>query len=351
MQTIELQTKSRPGTVLCGEGALAAAGEYLAGRDAFVVTDSNVYRLYKERIAEVFPAARVCVVPAGERHKNKNTLFRILDEMLDARLRRNSFVAALGGGVIGDMAGLAASLYMRGTRLIQIPTTLLAQVDSSVGGKTAVDHRGVKNVLGAFYQPERVFCDPLFFRTLPPREIRCGLGEIIKTAVLDPATGDLLEAGKDRLGDLGFLHELACSCIRFKAKIVEADECETNGLRKCLNLGHTTGHALELLCGRRSHGEYVLIGMWLESFIAEEEGICTAEHAAYVRSLVALAEPRIPAFPNAEEGLPFALMDKKNTQGGQVSLVLPKARGEYAELSLPAERYRGYLRRLQGGNA
>ena len=228
MQTIQLNTKSRPSTVFCGEGALNAAAEFLRGKDVFVVTDSNVYRLYKELIAEKF-AGGLCVGPAGERHKNRNTLFKILDSMLDARLHRSSVVVALGGGVVGDMAGFAAALYMRGTRLIQIPTTLLAQVDSSVGGKTAIDYRGVKNVLGAFYQPERVYCDPLFFNTLPPREIRCGLGEIIKTGVLDAEIGYKIRQNADKLRDLGFLHELAADCVRFKARVVEQDETERGG--------------------------------------------------------------------------------------------------------------------------
>ena len=161
---------------------------------------------------------------------------------------------------------------MRGTRLVQIPTTLLAQVDSSVGGKTAIDYRGVKNAVGAFYQPERVFCDPLFLQTLPAREIRCGLGEIVKTGVLSALIGEKIRRNADKLHDLGFLQTLAADCIRFKAGVVEQDETEKSGLRKCLNLGHTTGHALELLCGRRSHGEYVLIGMWLEPLSRKVKG-------------------------------------------------------------------------------
>lgn len=347
METIQLHTKSRPSTVLCGAGALSEAKSFLQSKECFVVTDSNVLRLYADTISQTFPGAPVYAVPAGERHKNRRSLFVILDAMLDARLHRSSVVVALGGGVVGDMAGLAAALYMRGTRLVQVPTTLLAQVDSSVGGKTAVDYRGVKNVIGAFYQPERVFCDPLFFRTLPPREIRCGLGEIVKTGVLDPAVGDMIVENKGRLRDLGFLQQLAAACVRFKARVVEEDETERSGLRKCLNLGHTTGHALELMYGRRSHGEYVLIGMWLESHIAEREGVCTPAYAREVRSMIALAQPRIPAFPGAAGALRYALLDKKNEGQGTVSMILPKERGAYAELALPAEQYAAYLALLE----
>lgn len=350
MQIIEVHTKSRPSTVFCGAGSAEMASEYLRGAQAFVVTDTNVSRLYSERIAQLFPGAPVCVLPAGERYKSRTSLFRILDAMLDARLHRSSVVVALGGGVIGDMAGLAAALYMRGTRIVQMPTTLLAQVDSSVGGKTAVDYRGVKNVIGAFYQPERVYCDPLFLETLPPREIRCGLGEIIKTALLDDSIGQKIRENTGRLHDLAFLHDLAADCVRFKAGIVERDETESSGLRKCLNLGHTTGHALELLCGRRSHGEYVLIGLWLESFIAEGEGVCTPAYAQEVRSFLSLVQPRIPRIPNAAEGLRYALLDKKNN-GGDISFILPKARGEYAELALAPERYERYLNILAGEQA
>ena len=348
MKIIRVHTKSRPSSVCCGAGALDEAINFLQGAQVFIVTDSNVFRLYQTLLAERFPQASVCVLPAGERHKNRRSLFRILDEMLGAQLHRSSVVVALGGGVIGDMAGLAAAVYMRGTRLIQIPTTLLAQVDSSVGGKTAIDYRGVKNMVGAFYQPERVFCDPLFLQTLPNREIRCGLGEIIKTAVLDPQVKDLVVQNSTRLFDFAFLQDLAAECVRFKAHIVERDETETSGLRKCLNLGHTTGHALELLCGRRSHGEYVLIGMWLESKIAEAEGVCSREYAEQIRAMIRLVLPRIPCFANAAEGLQFALLDKKNTSQGMVSMILPKAEGEYVEYVLPAERYGEYLKLLEG---
>lgn len=348
MREVVLNTKSRPSVVRCGAGAFETFREEMPD-NAFLVTDSNVARIYADFIAEHFAGVPRAVVPAGERNKNVRQLLKILDAMLEARMHRNAAVIALGGGVIGDMAGLAAALYMRGVRIIQIPTTLLAQVDSSVGGKTAIDRGGVKNVIGAFWQPERVYCDPLFLRTLPPREIKCGLGEILKTGVLCPEIGDKIAANGDRLRDSAFLEEITADCVRFKARVVEQDETERSGVRKCLNLGHTTGHALELCYGRRSHGEYVLIGMWLESFIAEREGICTPEHAAYVRGMVSLAEKRIPVSEDAEKCLPYALLDKKNTETDRVSVLLSSGRGEYREYSLPADRYAGYLRLLGRG--
>lgn len=349
MQTIEIQTKSRPSTVICGDGAWTEAQTYLHEKDAFFVTDSNVFRFYGEEIKHLFPKARICVLPAGERNKNKKSLFRILDEMLAAKLHRSSCVVALGGGVIGDITGFAASMYMRGTHLVQIPTTLLSQVDSSVGGKTAIDYKNVKNVLGAFYQPERVFCDPRFLKTLPPREIKCGLGEIIKTGVLDGALGEKLLSNALRLRDLAYLQEIVSDCIQFKAHIVELDETETAGLRKCLNLGHTTGHALELCYGRRSHGEYVMIGMWLESLIAEREGVASHEHSQWLRSLVSLVERRIPVFKNVSQCVPYALLDKKNQQADQISMYVSASYGEGRELVLPAEKYAEYLAVLEKG--
>ena len=347
MEIIQVKAASRPSRVYCGAGAAERYRELYVGAETFVVTDSNVYALYKERIAALFPSAAVCVFPAGERHKNRHSLFSVLDAMFAAQLHRRSVVVAFGGGVTGDMAGLAAALYMRGTRLVQVPTTLLAQVDSSVGGKTAIDYGGVKNAVGTFYQPETVLCDPAFLRTLPRRELVCGLGEILKTGVLDAAIGEKIEQNAARLRELSFLEEIAADCIRFKARVVAEDEREQGGARKCLNLGHTTGHALELAYGRRSHGAYVLIGMWLESFIAEREGVCSPDHARYVRRMVSLGMKRIPVFPQARGCVRYALLDKKNAEKGSVSLTLSSGRGAWREVSLPASAYAEYLARLE----
>ena len=345
MDVIQVNTASRPSAVYCGASAFEKLKEESGA--LFVLTDSNVYKLYKDRIAAACPGAPVCVVPAGERHKNVRTLLHIFDEMLAARLHRSAVLVAVGGGVVGDMGGLAAALYMRGIRVVQVPTTLLAQVDSSVGGKTAIDYGGVKNVVGAFWQPERVLCDPLFLHTLPSREIKCGLGEILKTGILDAAIGAKLWANKARLHELAFLEEIVADCVRFKARVVAEDETEQSGVRKSLNLGHTTAHALELAYGRRSHGEYVLIGMWLESFIAEREGVCSPVHAQYVRDTVALAEKRIPVFAGARQCVKYALLDKKNAAKDAVSVLLSAEKGEYAEYTLPAQRYAEYLSLLE----
>ena len=202
-------------------------------------------------------------------------------------------------------------------------------------------------MLGAFYQPEFVFCDPMFLKTLPPREMKCGWGEIIKTGVLDADIGDRILKNSSKLSDMAFLKDIVADCVRFKANVVEQDETEQSGLRKCLNLGHTTGHALELEDGRRSHGEYVLIGMWLESLIAEREKVSTAENSRRVRELVALAEKKIPVFENAASVVKYALLDKKNSEKGIVSMILSKARGKYTEYTLSADRYAEYLAMLQ----
>ncbi|MDE7439555.1 MAG: 3-dehydroquinate synthase [Clostridia bacterium] len=190
MTDIILNTASTS-VIHCGEGAFSKYAPRIEGRK-FIVTDTNVYKLYSNMIEEYFADAPIKIIPAGEKSKTLSKLTEILNAMADASLKRDCTVIAFGGGVIGDIAGLAASLYMRGVKVVQIPTTLLAQVDSSVGGKTAVDFKNVKNLIGTFYQPQEVIVDPIFLKTLPTREIRCGLGEIIKYGALDKNIYDKL---------------------------------------------------------------------------------------------------------------------------------------------------------------
>ena len=253
METITLKTPSMEGKIYVGKDVIENRLPALTnGQKNFVITDTNVYKLYQNWFETYFPNTEIFLLPAGEENKNFHSLSAILEKMTGVGMHRSSRLFAVGGGVIGDIGGLAAALYMRGISCVQIPTTLLAQVDSSVGGKTAIDLGGVKNIVGAFYQPQEILVDPTFLKTLPAREIKCGVGEIVKYCALSGEIFDRIEKNADKLTDLAFLETLIVSCIKHKARVVEADEKES-GERRSLNVGHTTGHAIELSSGL-SHG-------------------------------------------------------------------------------------------------
>ena len=316
-------------------------------RADFVFTDSNVYALYKNQIKEKFPNAPVYAMPAGEEHKTKETLFCLLNEMKKAELTRGDTLVCLGGGVVGDIGGLAAALYMRGIACIQIPTTLLSQVDSSVGGKTAIDFEGVKNMIGVFSQPKKVYVDGDFLKTLPKREIRCGLGEIVKHGALDKELFQILSENRTRLFELDFLSEIVPKNIAIKADVVQRDANE-KGLRKCLNLGHTTAHAFELSDKKLSHGEYVLLGILFEAEIAKRVVKDTEEdYLNELEVLAGLALGSVPKLTRASEAAPFARLDKKNRERGMVSLTVP-VKGGGLFLDLPYEEYLKLLEEIEG---
>lgn len=349
MKKVEIRTATGKSVVYCEKGCFSdMVPSFLVGHRNFVLTDSNVYAIYRREIEEVFADTPVFVLEAGESSKTSENLFRILQAMIDAQLHRTSYLFALGGGVVGDIGGLAAALYMRGIHCVQIPTTLLAQVDSSVGGKTAVDMGKVKNVVGAFYQPEVVLVDGNFLKTLPERELRCGLGEIVKYGGLNGEILDSLTKSRDRLFDLDYLAEIVPLCIGHKAAVVEQDEKE-QALRKSLNMGHTTAHALELCYGDRSHGEFVLIGMYYELEIALAEGVVQEEYARRLQSLIGKVVAPMPVYEGLDEAVGFARLDKKNKDSDGISLIVPSAYGEYVELTLPYEKYRDYLLRFASG--
>jgi len=330
--------------ILCAEGAFEKCLPELIKKypEVFVFTDENVLRLYGDKIESVCRAP-IFSMPAGEEHKNEETLFALLRAMKEAGLHRSSCLIAVGGGVVGDIGGLAASLYMRGIDCICVPTTLLSQTDSSVGGKTAIDFCGVKNLVGAFSLPKAVVADPTFLKTLPPREIRCGLGEIVKHGALCGELFDKLYANRENLTDLNFLSSIIFENIAFKAGITQKDERES-GLRRCLNLGHTTGHALELADGKLSHGEYVLLGMLLEGRLAERE---TEVDPAYLDKLFKLCLAALGSLPDikTEGAFGLAALDKKNTKGGEIAVVAPAKRGKYAELRLTLAKYEEGVKR------
>lgn len=344
MTDIILNTNTAKSVIHCGEGAFGKYAPALKDRQLFIVTDTKVFALYGQLIKETFGDVPVKVIPAGEKSKTSRNLLAIIDAMAKAGIKRNGCVVAFGGGVVGDIAGLSASLYMRGVHLVQIPTTLLSQVDSSVGGKTAVDFGKIKNLIGTFYQAEQVIVDPCFLKTLPKRQISCGLGEIIKHGALDKTVYSKLIKAKD-LFDIDFLASIIPDNIRFKASVVTKDEKES-GLRKILNLGHTTGHAFELYYGRKSHGEYVLIGMYYELFIAKEKGICQGKYYDSLISLVKKVVKNIPAYSDIDNSAMGAKYDKKNSSS-KITIVVPETEGQSKELCLDLDEYINLLKKCR----
>ena len=340
MDKVTIFTPSAHSEISCGKGAFEQFAQSYSGGKTFIITDSNVYALYGKIMRSSFPQAEIFIIRAGEKSKNFNVLLSILKKMVEVGMTRNSTVIAFGGGVVGDIAGLAASLYMRGVHLVQIPTTLLSQVDSSVGGKTAVDMCGVKNVVGTFYQPSRVVVDNTFLHTLPAREMRCGLGEIVKYGALNAEIFNMLNENGRNLCDYGFLESVTLQCIKHKARVVAEDERDLSGERKSLNLGHTTGHAFELNYKRKSHGEFVLIGMYYELFIAVNEGVCNKDYADKLRALIKRIVRNIPAYDDAQA----AKYDKKNADRSAISLVVPKKEGEWTEITLGFDKYLKQIR-------
>lgn len=318
----------------------ALISEFAPTKRVAVVTDETVYGLYGPALASALSGYSVHMIvrPAGEAQKSMANLEEILDSLFEAGFDRSDLLIAFGGGVIGDLAGFAASIYKRGMPFVQLPTTLLSQVDSSVGGKTAVNNRFGKNLIGAFYQPRAVITDTDLLSTLPPRELKAGYAEILKYGLLgDAVFFEDLDGGLGTdilaLKPQALSRAIYVSC-ETKAKIVAQDERES-GVRALLNLGHTFGHALELEAGYDGdllHGEAVSIGMEMAFLFAASEGICAPEEAARVSAH--LVKTNMPTLSHAAHLLktPEALLshmgqDKKN-EGGHLTLILPRAIGE-----------------------
>jgi 3-dehydroquinate synthase len=272
MRTVQVSLGSRSYSIKVGSGLLEGLGKECArlrlGYRCAIISDRHVAPLYRGRAEKALRGSgfqpQLVTVPAGETAKSLKTVQRCYDELAARRLERRSFIVALGGGVVGDLAGFVAATYLRGIPFVQVPTTLLAQVDSSVGGKVGVNLRAGKNLVGAFYQPRLVLCDLDTLRTLPPREYRAGLAEVIKYGIInDAALFNQLEREMPKLlaRDEGLLAGIIARCCEIKAEVVAQDEKE-NGLRAILNFGHTIGHALEAVShyGKFLHGEAIAIG-------------------------------------------------------------------------------------------
>ncbi len=309
MSARRIQVATRqPYAVEVGAGALSGLAEALAGGPAAVLTDANVERLQVARLAGSAALPRL-VVAAGEDSKSFATLERVLDFLLAAGLDRRATLVAFGGGVVGDLGGLAAALFMRGIALVQCPTTLLAQVDSSVGGKAAVNLRAGKNLAGAFHQPRLVLADTEVLATLPDEELRSGAGEVVKSALLgDGQLLALLEREADAFlaRDAALLAEVVARCVELKAGIVARDEEERHE-RKLLNLGHTFAHALEHAAGfgRIPHGVAVGVGLGLALAASARAGVLV-EHelgARVARLLTRLGLPSDLGALRARTGL------------------------------------------------
>jgi 3-dehydroquinate synthase len=328
---LEVPLPGRAYPIYIGEGLLKDASVWaprLAAQDVLLVSNTTVAPLYADALKEALAGRRIVDVriPDGEQHKTLENVARVLDAMVANRFGRDSIVVALGGGVVGDLAGFSAACYQRGVAFAQIPTTLLAQVDSSVGGKTGVNHPGGKNLIGAFHQPRLVVADTATLRTLPLRELRAGLAEVIKYALVFDT--QFLAWIEDHLDDLlaldpgALAHAIHRSC-ELKAGVVLRDEHE-KGERALLNFGHTFGHAIEAATGYTEwlHGEAVGTGMLIATDLSARMGTISKDDVERVRLLLARAGlDRAPPRIGATRAMEFMQVDKK-VKAGRIRLIL-----------------------------
>lgn len=347
MRSVTVKT-SATYEVLIGSGLLQKAGEevkkVISPCKAAIVTDSTVVHLYEETVrkslTEVGFSVCTFVFPAGEASKNIHTLSHLLEFLAKEEMTRTDMIVALGGGVTGDLAGFGAAVYLRGIPFVQIPTTFLAAIDSSVGGKTAVDLEAGKNLAGAFYQPKLVLCDTDVLQTLPEVVFADGIAEALKYGVLGDAALFEKIAGGDFRQDL---EEIIETCVSMKRDVVEEDEFDT-GKRQLLNLGHTFGHAIEQKSHfQMTHGHAVAIGMHLIAKAAEAKGIAEKGTAAAIaKALEQNQLPKETEFSPAEvaEG---TLRDKKR-RGGTISFVFPKKIGDCEIVKIPVEEVEALAR-------
>ncbi len=333
--SVELGERSYP--IFIGEGLLGTQdlSAFVSGAQVMIVTNETVAPLYLERAKACFPGKRVdtVVLPDGEKFKDWQTLNSIFDGLLEHRHTRKTTLVALGGGVVGDMAGFAAACYQRGVPFSQIPTTLLSQVDSSVGGKTGINHPLGKNMIGAFHQPQAVLIDTASLQTLPAREVSAGLAEVIKYGLIrDQGFLGWLEEHMDALVSLDpeALAEAifrSCAC---KAEIVALDERE-GGLRAILNLGHTFGHAIETYAGYGNwlHGEAVGTGMLMAAELSALEGMISRDDCDRINRLILRAglPDKPPVAMTADDFMGLMAVDKKNVDG-LLRLVLLRSVGD-----------------------
>jgi 3-dehydroquinate synthase len=344
LRTIPVELSANPYPIVIGSGALAGLGDavnergFKPGTKVLVVTNPVVNQHYGATALASLRAAgmeaQLLEIDAGEEQKTPATVALIHDAAFQQKLERGSLIVALGGGVVGDMAGFAAASWLRGIAVVQVPTTLLAMVDAAIGGKTGVNHPGGKNLIGAFHQPRLVLIDPGCLATLPPREFRAGMAEVIKYGVI--GDGELfaqLEQAGEQLASMDALPPALLQTIlersaAAKARVVAADERE-GGLRAILNYGHTLGHVVEALCGYGTylHGEAVAIGMVAAGELSCELGLWSRDHQERQRRVIAAAGLPL-AWPDLQpEAVLHCLQGDKKVRDGRVRFVLPTALG------------------------
>jgi 3-dehydroquinate synthase len=342
MRTVEVSLGTRSYPILIGENSLDALGKQCArmklGRRCAIISDANVARRYaKPAIASLkasgFEVAAV-TLPPGETSKSLRMVERCYDQLARHRLERNSFIIAFGGGVIGDLAGFVAATYLRGIQFVQVPTSLLAQVDSSVGGKVGVNLKAGKNLVGAFYQPRLVLCDLSALATLSARQFRSGVAEVIKYGIIfDAPLFARLERDLPLLlkRDTRVLADVVARCCEIKAEVVGQDERET-GLRAILNFGHTIGHAIEAIFGygKYLHGEAISIGQVAAAKLSVRAAGLSAAEVARIQRLFARAglPTEIKLTPARVQTLIDAMRLDKKVTGGEVKFVLARRIGQ-----------------------
>lgn len=334
---VDLGTRTYP--IYIGENLLAQASlltNHIPSNDVVIITNETIAPLYLEPVSAALNSKNIqtIILPDGESYKNLTTMESIFSEMLTSRCARDTTIVALGGGVVGDISGFAAACYQRGINFIQIPTTLLSQVDSSVGGKTGVNHSLGKNMIGAFYQPKCVIADIGTLHTLPKRELSAGIAEVIKYGLLgDIEFFNWLELNVNKLVDLDndalmYAIQRSCQC---KADIVASDEHEKSGRRALLNLGHTFGHAIETGMGYGNwlHGEAVACGMVVAAEFSERMKWISKDDVKRISSLISRANlpTELPHELSATKILELMAIDKK-VKDGKLHLVLLKEIGE-----------------------
>lgn len=352
MQTVKVNLGAKSYNIFIGENIFGELKKFIAESDftekILVVTDTNVFKTCANEFINNF---EIAVIPAGETSKNLNEAEKLYTKAIEIGMDRKSLIIALGGGVVGDLAGFVAATFMRGINFIQVPTTLLAQVDSSVGGKTAVNHALGKNLIGAFYQPRAVFTDLKSLKILPEREIKSGLGEIIKYGVIsDENFFAYLENNVEKIlaRDIEVMRKIICRSCEIKAEVVGADEKES-GLRRILNFGHTIAHVIEeeTLYKKYRHGEAVAVGMLGAAIISNKLGKISAADVMRLKNLLErLNIPTTCANLDIDEMYNAMFRDKK-TVGGKINWVLMKKFGgvEISE-NVPADIVKNALKEL-----